>query len=822
MSGILGLLADAEKLSPEQRSQSVKDGVLPPDLATMIDSAGKDINQSQQPSSDGTSLSDQIMGKADQVLDPKNEILNKIDVLKDEMRRIQDAIQEGEIKPYVGIPLIEKKMGELDQLQALIQPPQQQPQITQMPQGMPQQPQQPQASQMPQSLNGQQPPSQGLNALQSNLPQQMAHGGIVNLASGDYIDADDEDDEDEQRAFESQMANMPMGEGLGSAIMARADTKKPSMSSFTEGIKSLGKKPAENIEKEPSRPTPKTAKEFYQNMYGDIKKVAEKMGVSNPDAIAHLGASQSAIETGYGKHAPNNNFFGIKGAGSKQTTQEYIPGKGMVTIQDSFRGYKDPQESIKDYIDFLQTNPRFKSVLEAKNVQDAIKAQSLTGYATDPKYGSKLNSIYASNMAEGGIVRLAHGGYIPRFNAGTSVFDPFGQPARTFPTVDDPFGYPPEKTTEAPYKRFLTNASQVGKGLKDSFNAIRGVGLGGSSLASTAAPIVIGGGLLSTGATNALNNASNEQLQQLATDIGSDTGIAASIILESRGANEAGRPKEEIPKPIPLPKKDKKNIDTTYPDQNSRREEQIKIPDYTNDVPPPPSSQPLPIEEPKEEKQKSNMDNFLDYLSQSRDELKKSHETDKYMGLLMAGLGMMGGTSQFAGANIGKGASQGVQHFADLQKQQAAEKANLDKLDLYGRRAQETSDLYRSMRQTPEERAYALQEQLDVKRNAQRGLDEERLNKRLSGRQTQIENNVRNLLKMDTIGNITDPDMMNKYNSAVSRALANDAPYNSLYKQVYGTDYNIPNMAEIAGLPKIKEINGKTYVLQDNNKYKEK
>ena len=743
MSGILGLLADAEKLTPDQRTQSVKDGVLPPELAGMINSFTKqEVNQTKPEPSNGSSISDQVMSKADEVLDPRQEILEKINNLKDDIGKIQGAIQEGEVKPYVGIPLLEKKFGELQKLQSMIQPPPQQ------------QPQQPQAAQMPQGLNAQQPnqqpPSEGLNALQSNLPQQMAHGGIVNLASGDLID-DDDDDEDEQRAFESQMANMPMGEGLGSAIMARADTKKPSMSSFTEGIKSLGKKPAENIEKEPSRPTPKTAKEFYRNMYGDIKKVAEKMGISNPDTIAHLGASQSAIETGYGKHAPNNNFFGIKGAGSKQTTQEYIPGKGMVTIQDSFRGYESPQESIKDYIDFLQNNPRYKSVLEAKTVPDAIKAQSLTGYATDPKYSSKLNSIYASNMAEGGIVNLAHGGKIKHFDGrdGSDVYDPMGGGLM----------YGSTTTTPEP--------------------------LGSRNLYKMVNPSYI-------------------------------TPEEVNLEWEKK----YGKKKFNLTPDLQAQEDAYKKADyfkRNNPSTSNADTEDAELGQAMRDL------QNSKVDETKQpEAKKSHMDSFMDYMNQSREDLKKSHETDKYMGLLMAGLGMMGGTSQFAGANIGKGAAQGVQHFADLQKQQAAEKANLDKLDLYGRRAQETSDLYRSMRQTPEERAYALQEQLDVKRNAQRGLDEERLNKRLSGRQTQIENNVRNLLKMGTIDNITDPDMINKYNSAVSRALANDAPYNSLYKQVYGTDYNIPNMAEIAGLPKIKEINGKTYVLQENNKYKEK
>lgn len=55
--------------------------------------------------------------------------------------------------------------------------------------------------------------------------------------------------------------------------------------------------------------------------------------------------------------------------------------------------------------------------------------------------------------------------------------------------------------------------------------------------AATASPLAalgLTGGALSTGATNALSNATPEQLDQLSTDIGSDTGLAAAIMKESK------------------------------------------------------------------------------------------------------------------------------------------------------------------------------------------------------------------------------------------------------------------------------------------------
>lgn len=141
-------------------------------------------------------------------------------------------------------------------------------------------------------------------------------------------------------------------------------------------------------------------KQYFDKLYAAILPAAKEAGISSPESIATLGAIQSALETGWGKSlAGGNNYFGIKGSsGKKQSTQEFIDGK-MVTIEDSFRGYGSMEESAADYVKFLTSNKRYGSVLSSASPLDAIEAQSRTGYATDPDYGSKLKSIYSSVMA---------------------------------------------------------------------------------------------------------------------------------------------------------------------------------------------------------------------------------------------------------------------------------------------------------------------------------------------------------------------------------------------------------------------------------------
>lgn len=140
------------------------------------------------------------------------------------------------------------------------------------------------------------------------------------------------------------------------------------------------------------------AAEFYRAMYQAVYDQAVAAGLPNPEAIAHLGASQSAQETGFGRSlAGGNNYFGIKGVGpagsSTLMTNEYVNGQ-LVRIPQEFRNYNNMAESAADYIAFLQRYARYRPVLEAQTPEGAIAAQGRSGYATDPNYGAALMNLY--------------------------------------------------------------------------------------------------------------------------------------------------------------------------------------------------------------------------------------------------------------------------------------------------------------------------------------------------------------------------------------------------------------------------------------------
>ena len=92
-------------------------------------------------------------------------------------------------------------------------------------------------------------------------------------------------------------------------------------------------------------------------------------------------------------------------------------------------------------------------------------------------------------------------------------------------------------------------------------------------------------------------------------------------------------------------------------------------------------------------------DPFAAYLArqeEARQALKKGAEEDKYLAILQAGLGMLGGTSPYAMANIGAGALQGVKGYGESKRARAAEALALDKAELGALRARELSDIKRA------------------------------------------------------------------------------------------------------------------------------
>ncbi|WGL30656.1 lysozyme [Synechococcus phage S-CRES2] len=132
---------------------------------------------------------------------------------------------------------------------------------------------------------------------------------------------------------------------------------------------------------------------FWQKFY-DLGKAA---GAKFPELVA----AQAALESGWGEHVSGkNNYFGIKGSpGTIKTTQEWN-GSRMVTIEDEFKDFDTPLDSVKHLVSRWYEDYRgYRGVNRASTAQEAAMLLKEEGYATDPVYPELLINLMMDNHA---------------------------------------------------------------------------------------------------------------------------------------------------------------------------------------------------------------------------------------------------------------------------------------------------------------------------------------------------------------------------------------------------------------------------------------
>lgn len=144
--------------------------------------------------------------------------------------------------------------------------------------------------------------------------------------------------------------------------------------------------------------------DFVQKLLPIAESMAHELGVDPRVMIA-----QSALETGWGQKMitgadgkPSYNLFGIKAGKSWQgervnvSTLEYRDG-AMQRERASFRAYGSFEESFRDYIDLLRSQPRYAPALQHAANADAFgRHLQDAGYATDPQYADKISRVLRS------------------------------------------------------------------------------------------------------------------------------------------------------------------------------------------------------------------------------------------------------------------------------------------------------------------------------------------------------------------------------------------------------------------------------------------
>jgi flagellar protein FlgJ len=153
---------------------------------------------------------------------------------------------------------------------------------------------------------------------------------------------------------------------------------------------------------------------FVRTLMPYAERAAQQLGVAPAVLLA-----QAAHETGWGKAVPRHadgtsghNLFGIKadptwrGARISVPTVEYENGIAVRKPQ-VFRAYASYAESFNDYVNFLRSNPRYQEALSrAGDASAYTQGLQQAGYASDPEYANKLQSLLASPALQQALAAL--------------------------------------------------------------------------------------------------------------------------------------------------------------------------------------------------------------------------------------------------------------------------------------------------------------------------------------------------------------------------------------------------------------------------------
>jgi flagellar protein FlgJ len=145
--------------------------------------------------------------------------------------------------------------------------------------------------------------------------------------------------------------------------------------------------------------------DFVKQLWPCAEEAGRELGIDPRHLLA-----QAALETGWGKSLPCDtngatsfNFFGIKAGTSWEgdsvsvKTLEFEGGL-PVPRHAKFRSYESAEDSFRDYVEVLRSNPRYAAALNTGSDAKAFAtALQQGGYATDPKYAQKIESI-AQNL----------------------------------------------------------------------------------------------------------------------------------------------------------------------------------------------------------------------------------------------------------------------------------------------------------------------------------------------------------------------------------------------------------------------------------------
>jgi len=519
------------------------------------------------------------------------------------VQQLHQAVADGTLPAYVGIPMIQDKMNQQQQAMAMQQPQQQPPIADQImaassPRRMPRK--MPQEEQAAPEIE--QASEQGIEAAQSNLPTQMAEGGILNFAGGGM------DDETEDQELEQLY-------GSGSD------------NDFIQAIAARGRgsdvHPSAAIQMRPESESIGFGKGHKYHDY--VVKEAERQGLDPAIAL----------------HALYRETGGLKDPEKARSKAGAIGVMQLMPATAKSLGVDptDPMQNIQGGVTYLkQMNDKYQ------NPQLTLMAYNAGPGRVDKalRHPQGLASLPAEtrNYSEGGIAHFKKGDEIKEnYDAGSQADDQ---------SMGDPMSD----------NAYLQRSRGLVQGVKDvgtAFTTPKNYDLYDLYQRNIGQPF-----------SKFAHDYANETKEEQAARFNAASNARKNVSFTDTSAPAPINPVVATPSTNPSP----------------------VAPSATTVAPaatpaPAPSPAPAPAPVPAlPEKKPAGIDQ-LDYnqmlaqnlkdIAAQRAESKKDREMNKYLALMQAGFGMMGGTSPYAAVNIGQGAEKGIGAYASLNQASSKE-----------------------------------------------------------------------------------------------------------------------------------------------------
>lgn len=672
--------------------------------------------------------------------------------------QLTKAVQDGTVPSFIGIPLIQQKMKEQQGAASM----------------RPQQP--PVAQQVLQQAMA----TEGVQALPSNMPQEYAQGGILHYAEGDLVDDDD---------YEEMMYDDQVGEAQKQIEQIRNQMMADRAASPSYGGIDYAEAPNPQVE-------------YQRTPTAEVAKVS-KGTPSNFESMALARGKAHGVDEHLVKHVMHKETGGLKDRANAVSpagaigVMQLMPG----TAKDlGVKNPYDPEQNIEGGVKYLAQlqrkyhDPKLAAI--AYNWGPGNTDKWLAAGA-DPSRLPRETRGYIQNLAEGGITGLAGGGSVKHFQyGGISSVAPFTASGLSDADLMRMVQMGEQSAVEEMTKRqaaaTLRDAQTGRAGINPNYRATPTPNYVNPQAARVVAPVAESPSFMEA-AGNALKRFNPRAL----------TGLGSLFHTEDLNSNEEAELKKrwanaKPPAPAVNPANEQARLAQIYKDQRalgntSMGKDKPAAPydiGFGLDQYGPAPDEKKAEEAPTVDTSANEINEIKNLLKQRGEGLSKQKDIDNYMSLLSAGLGMMGGTSPFAAANIGQGAQAGISHALQAQRGRAADENALlsGRLGLY--KYQQAADTNKLNREFLNKYRTESLEETKAKNRAEQALKNQTLEERKREQLLGIMRNEENIAKSFALANsktaMTPEAQAAAQAAAMAKIYATNPRFREAHKGFYG------------------------------------